>query len=65
MDQFCCIWFESRQQWFVLFEDGSLLDGFPSIGHAANAAYSHLRLGESDFDVTEDTGTFYRYERTQ
>lgn len=61
--EFVAAWIEEAQCWRVIVGDGYVLPAsFPAIGYAANAAYDFLGLGESDFDVTEDTGTFYRYQ---
>lgn len=64
MWEFCVIWFESSQRWIVMFPNGNIIDGgFGAIGHALAKAYDYLELGESDFECTEDTGTFYRFEK--
>ena len=47
-----------------MFPNGNIIDGgFGAIGHALAKAYDYLELGESDFECTEDTGTFYRFEK--
>ena len=40
-------------------------DRFGSSGRALNAALAAFGLGEADFDVTENTGGFLRYTRTE
>lgn len=62
MMEFCVIWFDDPEGYRVLLPNGTTLpEVFPAIGYAVNAGYDHFKLGESDFEVTEDTGTFYRY----
>jgi hypothetical protein len=64
--EFVCVWIEECQIWRVLLGDGYCMPSpYHSIGYAANAAYDRLGLGESDFDVVEDTGSFYRYVRCE
>jgi len=65
MREFVAVWFEFGQEWIVMFPDGSVMRGdYAAIGYAVNAALTSLDAGESDFDCTEDTGTFYSYERS-
>lgn len=65
--EFCLLWLEHgcddlRGCWIAILQDGLVLPGrHPAMGYAANAAYNHLGKGESDFEVTEDTGSFYRF----
>lgn len=62
--EFSLCWFEASQQWVVIFPGGKTLTGkFGSMGYAEGAALEYLGLGEADFEVTEDNGSFYRYER--
>lgn len=62
--EFSVCWFEASQQWVVIFPSGKTLTGkFGSMGYAEGAALEYLGLGEADFEVTEDNGSFYRYER--
>lgn len=62
--EFSLCWFEASQQWVVIFPSGKTLTGkFGSMGYAEGAAIEYLGLGEADFEVTEDNGSFYRYER--
>jgi hypothetical protein len=64
IEEFVAIWFESTQEWVVMFPDGtSIRNGFGAVGYAVNAALEYLSRGEVEFDVTEDTGTFYRYQK--
>lgn len=63
--EFVAVWIEEAQCWRVILGDGYVMPAsFPAIGYAAGAALDRLGLGEADFDVTGDTGTFYRYQRT-
>ena len=65
VNEFVCIWFESKQRWVVLIDNGKVIDEtFGAIGYAVNSTLTEIGVGESDFDCTEDIGTFYRYERT-
>lgn len=61
MKEFVCVWFEKAQQWIVLAEDGTALQGYPAIGYAVNAALKEFGGAEADWDCVEDTGEFYRY----
>lgn len=64
MNEFVCVWLETSQRWVVLFPNGEIIDQeFPAIGYAVNAALEKIGMSEADFDCTEDTGRFYRYER--
>lgn len=64
--EFCAVWIEQAQGWFVIFGDATMIpEPFPAIGHAEGAALERLGLGQADFDVTEDTGRFYRYQRAE
>lgn len=65
-DEFCLIWFESTQRWVVIFPFLRVLDnGFTSMGYARNAALEEINAADADFDVEEDTGTFYRFVRSE
>lgn len=62
IEEFCVVWFEQSQKWIVLFPNGEIIDNnFPAIGYATIAALKKLDAAEADFDVFEDTGTFYRF----
>lgn len=60
--EFWCLWFESRQEWHVFFDDLRRLGPFPSIGTAVGCTLSFLERAESEFQCTEDTGEAYRYQ---
>ena len=62
MKEFVCVWFETSQRWVVMFPNGEIIDReFPAIGYATNAAYEHM--GDvAEFECTEDTGQFYRFQ---
>jgi len=66
MNEFCCIWFEESQTWIVLFPNGTTLqNNFGAVGYAVNAALAYLKAHQAAFSCTEDTRTFYRYERDE
>lgn len=69
MDEFFLIWSESKQKWIVLFADGRMLNyGYGSCGEAEIVAMKHANeitkkeRGQAGWEITENTGTFLRYE---
>lgn len=64
VEEFCLVWMESAQQWFVVMDNGSVLqDRFGSVGLAQKAALSALGRFECEFYVSDDGGDFYRFQR--
>ena len=61
--EFVCVWFDSTQQWRVMFDDGSMLpESFGCTGKASGAAMVHLGRGEASFlDYAGAAGDFCRW----
>ena len=60
--EFYLLWFEDNQQWVVCLPNG-FLRGYPSQGHAMQAALKHLGRAEAEF-LYEDFGggNIYAYK---
>lgn len=66
IEEFTVQWFESRQKWIAIFPNGHVIDdGFGAVGYAISAAYQYLNRGEVEFECTEDTGSYQRYEKDE
>lgn len=64
VEEFCLVWMDGAQQWFVVMDNGSVLqDRFGSVGLAQQAALSALGRFECEFYVSDDGGDFYRFQR--
>jgi hypothetical protein len=64
-DEFVCIWFETPQLWVVIGGGGRMIERRSgTIGDAVSAGLNYFRASEADFEIAEQTGTFYRYIRS-
>lgn len=65
-EEFVLVWFETAQRWDVVFPDGTIINGnFGAMGHALGAALEYLGRGECEFEVTETTQQYFKYEKDE
>ena len=59
IEEFYLLWFESIQEWKVIFPTGEILsDNWGAVGYAFNAALRRLNRSEAEFECEEDSGTY-------
>jgi len=60
--EFWLVWFETTQEWNVVFPGFVFISGkHGSVGHAHGAALKYLGRGEAEFECCEDNGAAQHY----
>jgi hypothetical protein len=64
LEEFWVLWFESTQEWKVVFCDGSVLsNNWGAVGYAVNAAYEFTGRAECEFMCMMNEGEAFWYQK--